>query len=114
MASKAPPKKNKPLNPEEKLQASVARDLKLAHLVEHSKKQLDSMAIAKWELNLLQKDEIASRKRHESQIKTDSQVVKIVTTQNRRARLEALYHKDELMYEEELNMRGLAYRRDRV
>lgn len=107
-------KNKKALNPEERLQAAVARDIKLAYLVEHAKHQADAMAVAKWEMQLMHKDEISNRKRNESAIASDSQIVKITTTKSRRARMEELYYHDELQYEEELNMRGLAYRRDRV
>jgi hypothetical protein len=101
-------------NPEAKLQASVARDIKVRQLNEHAKHQADALSVAKWELALTQKDAKAKKKQVEEQIAKDSEVVKIITTASRRKRLEELYRSDELMFEEELNMRGLAFRRDRV
>ena len=114
MAEKKTGKVQKPLNPEEKLQQALERDVKIRHLVEHAKHQADATAVAKWEAALTAKDEKASKNRLEKQIRTDSQVVKIITTNSRREKLQRLFHEDELMYEEELNARGLAFRRDRL
>jgi len=104
----------KVVNPEAKLQASVARDIRVRQLNEHAKHQADALSVAKWELALTAKDAIVTKKRLEEQIAKDSAVVKVITTASRRKRLEELYNSDELKYEEELNMRGLAFRRDRV
>jgi formate-dependent phosphoribosylglycinamide formyltransferase (GAR transformylase) len=106
--------KTKALNPEERLQASVARDIKVRQLNEHAKKQADALSVAKWELQLSAKDEIVKRKRMEEQLAKDSEVVKVITTASRRNRLEKLFLEDELKYEEELNMRGLSFTRERV
>jgi hypothetical protein len=38
----------KPLNPEEKLQASVSRDIKIRHLEEHAKVQAEAVAVARY------------------------------------------------------------------
>lgn len=114
MEAKKKSKQNKQLNPEEKLQQALERDIKVSHLVEHAKKQADATAVAKWEAALILKDELGNRKRMEETIRNDSRVVKIITTSQRRQRLQELYHYDELKYEEELNERGLSFRRDRL
>jgi hypothetical protein len=103
----------KGVNPEERLQKSVAHDIKLRHLEEHSKRQAEAFSIARWETKLLLKDEIAVRKRMDEQMSLDSRIVKITNTEHRRKKLEELYRNDELRYEEELNMRGLAFRHER-
>lgn len=105
---------SKGLNPEEKLQASVARDLKLRYLEEHARRQADCLAAAKWEISFSEKEERANKKRMDGQILADSQVAKINNTTMRRQRLEALYQDDELRFEDELRSRGLAFRRDRL
>ena len=104
----------KTMNPEAKLQQSVARDIKVRQLNEHAKHQADALSVAKWELNLTAKDEIVTKKRKEEQLAKDSEVVKVINTASRRKKLEKLFHDDELKYEEELNMRGLAFRRERI
>jgi hypothetical protein len=106
-------KNPKIINPEKRLQESVARDIKLRMLEEHTKHQAEAMGAARWEAALVQKDEKANRKRIEDQIVYDSQVAKINNTSLRKQRLELLYRTDELRYEEELNARGLAFRREK-
>lgn len=108
------PGNNKAANPEARLQASVARDLKLRAMEEHAKRQADAVSAARWEGTLTLKDERARQKRREEQIVEDSRVAKINNTVQRRQRLEELYQMDELRYEAELNDRGLAFRRERV
>ena len=107
-------KMSKTMNPEARLQASVARDIKIRHMNEHAKHQADALSVAKWELGLTAKEHKAEQKRIEEQMARDSAVVKVISTANRRQRLEELYRNDELKYEEELNMRGLAFRRERI
>lgn len=107
-------KNKKTLNPEEKLQQTLERDIKVRHLVEHAKHQANAASIAKWEAALTLKDDIANRNRADKQIKTDSQAVKTITTNSRRERLKQLYKDDEMKYEQELNDRGLSFRRDRL
>mmetsp|Transcript_22658 Transcript_22658/g.31055 ORF Transcript_22658/g.31055 Transcript_22658/m.31055 type:complete len:113 (-) Transcript_22658:131-469(-) len=111
MQKKNEPKK--PLNPEERLQASVARDVKIRQLEEHQKIQSNSVATAKWEEALCLKDELAAKKRLEEQTSVDSRLMKTINKATRRARLEELYKFDEIRYEEELSALGLAFRRDR-
>ena len=108
------PKTTKALNPEAMLQASVARDLKLRHLEEHARHQAEALSVAKWEVSFSEKEEKAKKKRLDDQILEDSKVAKISNTLARKQRLEALYQDDEIMYEEELKMRGLAFRRERL
>jgi Skp family chaperone for outer membrane proteins len=104
----------KAVNPEERLQKSVARDIKLRQLEEHSKRQAEAVSLARWESKLLQKDDTANRKRMEEQISSDSKVVKVTNTSYRREKLQELYRYDELRYEAELNDRGLAFRHERL
>jgi hypothetical protein len=102
------------MNPEARLQASVARDIKVRQLNEHAKNQADALSVARWELGLTAKEVKADKKRLEEQMARDSTAVKVISTQTRREKLERLYKDDELRYEEELNMRGLAFRRERI
>jgi hypothetical protein len=106
-------KNPKVINPEKRLQESVARDIKLRQLEDHAKHQAAAMGAARWEAALVAKDEVASRKRREEQIISDSQVSRMNNTALRKLRLEQLYRDDELRYEEELNSMGLAFRRDK-
>lgn len=108
------PRIAKGLNPEEKLQESVARDLKLRQLEEHARRQADALAAAKWEVSFSAKEAVATKKRLDDKILEDSRVAKINNSAVRRQRLEALYQDDELRYEDELRMRGLSFRRERL
>ena len=101
-------------NPEAALQASVKRDIKLRQMDEAVRVQAGSLAIARWENALGQKDAIALKKRAEQDVVADSKLANQNVRQNRKAKLEALYFADELKYEEELAMSGLAFRRDRA
>lgn len=109
------PKKqrSKQLNPEEKLQQSVERDAKLSFLVEHSKQQADALAVAKWEVSMVQKDENAQRKRTEQHILGTERAAAADRKATRKARLEELYKNDEAAYNEQLEKMGLAFRRNR-
>lgn len=102
------------MNPEARLQASVARDIKVRQLNEHAKNQADALSVAKWELALTAKEQKFAKQRLEEQMAKDSAAVKVISLASRRQRLEQLYKDDELKYEEELNMRGLAFRRERI
>jgi uncharacterized secreted protein with C-terminal beta-propeller domain len=104
----------KTMNPEARLQASVARDIKVRQLNEHAKSQADALSVAKWELALSAKEAKVAKQRLQDQMAKDSAVVKVITTASRREKLEKLFRDDELKYEEELNMRGLAFRRERI
>jgi len=104
----------KAMNPEARLQASVARDIKIRHMNEHAKHQADALSVAKWELALHEKDKKVQRQRLEDQMARDSEVVKVISNASRRERLAQLYKDDELKYEEELNLRGLSFRRERI
>jgi len=101
-------------NPEAALQASVKRDIKLRQMDEAVRAQADSLAIARWATALGEKDSIAQKKRAEKDVVLDSQLANQNVRRNRKAKLEALFLADELKYEEELAMSGLAYRRDRA
>ncbi len=107
-------KNPKVMNPEARLQASVARDIKLRHLEEHARSQADAVAAAKWEVAVSEKDEVATRKRVEEQILNDTKLAKISNSALRRKKLEELYLQDEYKYEDELNLKGLSFRREHI
>ena len=90
------PQKGKTLNPEEKLQASVAQDIQIRILQDAAKRQKDAMCIAKWENDLGKKDVIARRQRDKERAKEDSMYSREVNKETRKARLEELYLNDEL------------------
>jgi hypothetical protein len=105
-------KNPKVLNPEARLQASVARDIKLRHLEEHSRSQADALAAAKWEVAVSEKDEHAMKKRIEEQIFSDTKLSKITNTNARKAMLQQLFLEDERKYENDLTRMGLSYRKE--
>jgi hypothetical protein len=100
-------------NPEARLQAAVARDIAICKMEHYSKNQALAMSVAKWEVAMGTKDEMAKKSRAEKQSKQDSQCSKLVNKANRKKRLQELYLEDELKYEEELNNIGMSFRRDR-
>lgn len=108
------PRIAKGLNPEARLQAHLARDIKLRQLEDHSKRQSEAVGVAKWENALNQKDERAMKKRMDEQIMEDSKIAKVTNVATRRQRLEELYQMDELRYEQELNALGLTFRKERI
>lgn len=114
MSHKKTEKPIKAVNPEERLQASVARDIKIRTMQEHSKKQADALSVARWEAALYEKDQRARLQRMHDQLNKDSISNKVVSNTTRREQLQELYYNDELRYESELNMKGLAFTKDRV
>jgi hypothetical protein len=101
-------------NPEAKLKASVARDIKIRLMDEHAKKQSVCLSIARWDNSLPIKDRQADKKRLDASCLVDSQLNKTSSNAARKERLEALYRQDAIKYDDELSMRGLAFRRERV
>lgn len=101
-------------NPEAKLKASVARDIKIRLMDEHAKKQAVSLSIAKWTNALSVKDRQADQKRLDGQVLIDGIMNKTSSKLERKERLEALYRRDAIKYDDELSMKGLAFRRERV
>ena len=106
--------KVKPKNPEAALQASVARDIKLRLMDEAVAHQNAALAVARWENALGVKDVVADRKRSVEVVASDAVLQNKSLKQVRKQKIEALYKAEELAYEEELAMRGLAFRRIRA
>ena len=106
--------RQKAINPEERLQKSVASDIKIAQMEHHLKNSADALSCAVWENKLHQKDDLARAKRVNQAMAADAKLNKTMNRQMRKVMLEALYKQDEMKYEEELNMRGLTYRMERV
>ena len=77
-------------------------------------KDRDAVAVARWEVAVSVKDEGSVKKRVEEQIVTDTKLAKIANTAYRRKKLEQLYKNDEMKYEDELNMKGLSFRREHI
>jgi hypothetical protein len=107
-------KPRKAKNPEEALKASVARDIKIRLMNDAVKAQQLHLAYARWENALASKDLVAARKRSEKVGQDDGQLTNKNIKFVRKQKLEALYHDDELRYEEELAEKGLAFRRIRA
>lgn len=106
--------KVKPKNPEAALQASVARDIKLRLMDEAVSQQNAALGVARWENALGVKDVVAERKRNESSFAADAVLQNSTLKQVRKKKLEMLFKGEESQYEEELAMRGLAFRRIRA
>lgn len=105
--------RTKGLNPEEKLQQSVARDVTIRLLEEHAKYQADAVSAAKWDQALSLKDDVASKKRFEEARASNARLTHTHMKEVRRNKLIKLYEMDEMMYEEELAGQGLSFRRER-
>ena len=101
-------------NSERKFQAAVAREAKISSLLNSTKLQAKNLATAQWECSLGVKDVTASRKLKEEKVKSDARMTNKCVKTRRREKLEELYGNDEIMYEEELNKMGLAFRRERT
>lgn len=107
-------KEVKPKNPEAALQASMARDIKLRVMDEAVARQSVHLSLARWENALGTKDVQADRKRSEDNFAADAVLQNRNLKKTRKALLEALFKAEELQYEEELAMQGLAFRRMRA
>jgi len=101
-------------NPEEALQASVARDIKIRLMNDAVRAQQLHLAYARWENALSQKDIVAARKRADEVGKEDSNFSNRNIKAVRKQKLEQLFRDDELQYETELADMGLAFRRIRA
>jgi hypothetical protein len=106
-------KEHKKVDPEAALKASVARDIKLRVMDDAIRQQRLNLSYAVWNNNLGEKDLRAATKRSVEGFNQDSQLTNQNVKQIRKQKLEALFYDDELKYEDELAMRGLAYRRIR-
>lgn len=111
MATKDKPK---PKNPEAALQASMARDIKLRVMDEAVARQSVHLSLARWENALGTKDVVADRQRTTANFAADAILQNQNLKRTRKAKLEALFKAEELQYEEELAMQGLAFRRMRA
>ncbi len=109
-----PEKKEKKVDPEAALKASVARDIKLRLMDDAIRQQNRYLSYAVWNNKLGEKDVRAATKRATESFNSDSQLTNQNVKRQRKAKLEDLYMNDELKYEEELEMKGLAYRRIRA
>lgn len=109
-----PEKKEKKVDPEAALKASVARDIKLRLMDDAIRQQSRYLSYAVWDSKLGQKDARAAAKRSTESFNSDSKLTNTNVKRQRKAKLEALFMEDELKYEEELEMKGLAYRRIRA
>ncbi len=108
-----PEKKEKKVDPEAALKASVARDIKLRLMDDAIRQQRLHLSYAVWNNQLGEKDLRAEKKRSEENFNQDSQLTNQNVKQIRKQKLETLFYEDELKYEEELAMKGLAYRKIR-
>ena len=93
-------------NPEARLQAAVARDIIISNMEHYAKNQALAMSVAKWEVAMGTKDEVAKKLRAEKTAKEDSKCSKYMSKAQRKQKLQDLYYDDELKYEEELNAMG--------
>lgn len=101
-------------NPEKIFQAGVAREAKITSLLDSTKLQSSFLSTAKWECSLGVKDIASSRKLYENKVNVDARFTNRCVKTRRREKLSELYGNDEIMYEEELNKMGLAFRRERM
>jgi hypothetical protein len=74
MSGMAPNKTNKHANPERRLHASVARDVKMRQSEEAAKLQAEYLAVARWDSALGRKDAISTKKWNEEKLKSDAEV----------------------------------------
>lgn len=107
-------KQQKIKNPEAALQASVARDIKLRIMDDAVRQQKLHLSYAHWNNCLGEKDRRAANARDSEQFKIDSGLTNENVKRTRKAKLEQLYLMEEIMYEEELAFKGLAFRRIRA
>ena len=75
------------------------------------KAQRDALAVATWTSQLALKDQVAARKLMTEKAASDSKSTNAAQKELRVQKLAALFRRDEVTYEEELNRRGLAFRR---
>ena len=109
-----PTTREKPLNPEKRFQASVIREAKITALLDSTKQQDNYLATAKWECALGTRDVSAQRKWTDERLRDDAEMTNRTVKTIRRAKLEELYKRDDIMYEAELNQMGLAFRHERT
>lgn len=104
----------KPINPQQRYQAGVVREAKIASLLHSTKEQESYLAIAKWESALGSRDVSSRRKWDDGKMKEEAKMTNDTVKMVRRSKLEELYRNDNLMYEQELNRKGLAIRQERT
>ena len=96
---------------ENRLKASLARDVEIRVKKEDAKRQGDYLAIARWDNALGTKDKLAANRRYEESVISDSLLAKGVTKRQRVQKLEALYKEDEKKFGRELCMQKVEYRK---
>ena len=103
----------KPSNPQQRYQAGVVREAKIATLLHSTRQQDGHLATARWESALGQRDLSSHRKWEDGKVKDEARMTNDAIKIVRRAKLEELYRNDYLRNERELNERGLAFRLER-
>lgn len=103
----------KPSNPQQRYQAGVVREAKIATLLHSTRQQEGYLATARWELALGQRDISSQRKWEDGKVKDEARLTNDTMKIVRRAKLEELYRNDYLLNERELNEMGAAFRLER-
>lgn len=92
----------------------MARDIKLRVMDEAVARHSVQLSLARWENALGTKDTVADRKRTEDNFAADAVLQNKNLKRLRKTKLEELFKREELAYEEELAMQGLAFRKMRA
>lgn len=108
------PINDKPIKPEKRFQAAVVREAKITALLSSTRQQEGFLATAKWECALGARDVSSQKKWEDEKLKYDATMTNKTVKTIRRAKLEELYRNDDIMYQEELNKMGLAFRLERT
>lgn len=96
---------------ENRLKASLARDVEIRVKKEDAKRQGDYLAVARWDNALGTRDKLAANRRYEESVTSDSLLAKGITKRQRVQKLEALYKEDEKKFGRELCMQQVEYRK---
>ena len=113
MSHQAVKKAVKPQSPEKKYNASKKRDEDIRVMKIATKLQEQYYSVASWETNLGVKDMAANKRWQNESARADAALTNAKIKQVRHAKLVELYDRDEKMYEEELNQRGMAFCREK-
>ena len=81
---------------------------------DHIREMSGSLAVANWEKKLGQKDIVSDRKRREEVLTNNIKMTNSLAKNLRREKLKALYKNDDEIYENELQLLGLTFRKDRI
>lgn len=74
----------------------------------------NTLSKARWEVALNQKDVIADRRRQQEAYTEGLILMNNAAKAIRSSRLKDLFRNDDIMYEEELTLRGLTFRKERI